>query len=367
MKYRETTNKINKKYIFNTSRIYFEICKIDTFSTKFVNIDANDYTRLEKAYTKNISIKVKCLDKESKQSIDVGIIDLTCFDINEAAVDNINMKEVLDAEGINTLNIYSVVIDNFNKDYYNYFGYTDERNIANITNISLNEGFKEKEIIRYILKNINKIVYHLLGLKISTILSLKKLNCLNYSEDIMDIYTNLGFLEVDNENNFVAKNIDINKTDKQRLIIDELPTTQVLITEFNKIIEDKKVLQDILNREKQNTRIIDDLNIFENREYVGNKLLEFIRGEGYTKSSFAKMLNIKKETLNKILNGSISDKNSYLQTLNKILKGIEVELEVILEYKNNYVEKTIPKNLSLNEEILEGILDLYEIYELSNK
>lgn len=109
---------------------------------------------------------------------------------------------------------------------------------------------------------------------------------------------------------------------------------------------------------------MDNLNIFKNREYIGNKLLEFIKGEGYTKSSFAKMLNIKKETLNKILDGSMSDKNSYLKTLNKILEGIEVELEVILEYKNNYVEKTIPKNLSSNEEVLEGILDLYEIYNI---
>lgn len=107
---------------------------------------------------------------------------------------------------------------------------------------------------------------------------------------------------------------------------------------------------------------MDNLNIFENRKYVGNKLLEFIKGEGYTKSSFAKMLNIKKETLNKILDGSMSDKNSYLKTLNKILKYIEVEFGVILEYKNNYTEKSIPKNLSPSEEVLEGILDLYEIY-----
>ena len=107
---------------------------------------------------------------------------------------------------------------------------------------------------------------------------------------------------------------------------------------------------------------MDNLNIFENRKYVGNKLLEFIKGEGYTKSSFAKMLNIKKETLNKILDGSMSDKNSYLKTLNKILKDIEVEFGVILEYKNNYTEKSIPKNLSPSEEVLEGILDLYEIY-----
>ena len=157
-----------------------------------------------------------------------------------------NIKEILDAEGIDTFNIYSAIINNFNKDYYDYFGYKDERNIANITNISLNTSFQNSETVYYILKNIHKIVYHLLGLKISTILSLKKLNCLNNKEDIMDLYTNLGFLEIDNESDFVAKNINTCEIISQDFHLETLPSNQVLISEFKNILANKKNLKDIL-------------------------------------------------------------------------------------------------------------------------
>lgn len=246
MKYRAITNNTNKFDTFNTSRIYFEIGNVDTFSTKFINIDAKDYTKLEKAYTKNISILIKYLDNESKENIKIGTLDLTCFDLYEALSDNVNIKEILDAEGIDTFNIYSAIINNFNKDYYDYFGYKDERNIANITNISLNTSFQNSETVYYILKNIHKIVYHLLGLKISTILSLKKLNCLNNKEDIMVLYTNLGFLEIDNESDFVAKNINTCEIISQDFHLETLLSNQVLISEFKNILANKKNLKDIL-------------------------------------------------------------------------------------------------------------------------
>lgn len=36
-----------------------------------------------------------------------------------------------------------------------------------------------------------------------------------------------------------------------------------------------------------------NLEIFSNRKFIGKQLTEFIKGEGYTKISFGKKINIK--------------------------------------------------------------------------
>lgn len=240
------TNVLDYNDKFNTSNIYFEINKVDTFSTKFINIDAIDYIKLEKAYTKNISINIKYLNSGKKQSTNIGNIELTCFDLNEALLDNADIEEVLEAEGKDTSNIYTVIISNFNKEYYDYFGYKDVRNIANITNINIKSEFQQ-EIFYYTVKNLHKIVYHLLGVKISTILTLKNFKTLENTEDLMNTYTNLGFLEVDNESDFIAKNLNTYELKSQNLNNKFLSYKEILISDFKNIIEDKELCKSILN------------------------------------------------------------------------------------------------------------------------
>lgn len=102
--------------------------------------------------------------------------------------------------------------------------------------------------------------------------------------------------------------------------------------------------------------------IFANKELIGAQLLEFIKGEGYTKASFSRMIDIKKDTLNELLSGKSISNEEYIKTLNKILNSINIELRDILAYKNINTNKISFEKISSNEEILENILDLYEIY-----
>ena len=51
--------------------------------------------------------------------------------------------------------------------------------------------------------------------------------------------------------------------------------------------------------------------LFEQRQLVANKIKECIREKGYTKVSFARMANISRPTLDRLLNGSIDNKSTF--------------------------------------------------------
>lgn len=241
----EYTLLIKRHNIFNNSRIYFELQNIDTHSTKFVNIDAYDYTKLEKAYIKNIAITIKYLNTNQESSI-IGNVSLTCFDLHEAISDKVDIEELLDAEGEDTYNIYSTILNNFNKEYYDYFGYSNERNIANITSINIKEEYSNINIYSYIIKNIAKVTYHLLGIKISTILIDKQVNRNINLEDSFNLLTKVGFLEIDNEYDFMAKNIDIHKQSSDSLNRDELNSKEELVYNFKELLSKRELVKDIL-------------------------------------------------------------------------------------------------------------------------
>lgn len=251
MLHKDILNFTNDCNNLNTSRIYFELDKSDSFSTKFININAIDYEKLEKTYIKNVSISIKYgYDKDNY--IQIGNLEATCFDFNEALSDKIDIENLLKSEGLDAYNIYSAIINNFNKDYYSFFGYKNERNILNITNIDIIDNFYNSEVIYHIIKNIHKVIYHLLGLKISTILCLNTFDSFNDKNSI-DIYTKLGFLEVDNNSNFLAKNIEHFKEFYQQDSNLNLCSKQTIINEFKKILSNRENVINILKTHPNNT------------------------------------------------------------------------------------------------------------------
>lgn len=95
------------------------------------------------------------------------------------------------------------------------------------------------------------------------------------------------------------------------------------------------------------------------RKKFGIQVLEIIKGEGYTKSSFARKLNITMDLLNKIINNDSNDEE-FIKCVNIILRELGVNIEYIMSYenRNNHIHEKYPKEY----EILYNILDLYEIY-----
>jgi len=74
--------------------------------------------------------------------------------------------------------------------------------------------------------------------------------------------------------------------------------------------------------------------LFEQRNLVALKLKDCIRDKGYTKVSFANMVNISRPTLDKLLNGSITNKTSFDNHLQKILKFLNIGVDELILYSN---------------------------------
>lgn len=116
--------------------------------------------------------------------------------------------------------------------------------------------------------------------------------------------------------------------------------------------------------------------MFLKRGDIGRQILQFIKGEGYTKSSFAKMIDLSRPTLNKIIEGDIPSETTFETHINKILQSLSITLDELINYKNPYEVDTITVAYSNNSpkdyvrsvsaintlDILDSVLDLYEIY-----
>lgn len=72
--------------------------------------------------------------------------------------------------------------------------------------------------------------------------------------------------------------------------------------------------------------------LFEHRSLVASKLKDCIRDMGYTKVSFAAKAGISRPTLDKLLNGSISNKSSFDRHLQKILQLLNLTVEELMLY-----------------------------------
>lgn len=118
--------------------------------------------------------------------------------------------------------------------------------------------------------------------------------------------------------------------------------------------------------------------IFTQRGEIGRKILQFIKGEGYTKSSFAKMIDVSRPTLNQIIEGKTPSETTFNTQINKILNAIGMDLDDLINYENKNnnntdIMKVAYSNNSPNDHsmsksavdtlnILDNVLDLYEIY-----
>lgn len=115
-------------------------------------------------------------------------------------------------------------------------------------------------------------------------------------------------------------------------------------------------------------------NLFEERNLVAAKLKEYLRTCGYTKVSFAKMTNISRPTLDKLLNGDIDNKNSFDKHMQKILATLNISVDELLLYTASphsvdaVYSQNAPDDYSMNSkakkqyELLMDLLGLCEIY-----
>lgn len=70
---------------------------------------------------------------------------------------------------------------------------------------------------------------------------------------------------------------------------------------------------------------------FAMRKLIGTKLKDYIRSNGFSKVSFCMKAEISRTTLDKILNGEIDNKSTFNKDLNKILTGLNMDLDTLME------------------------------------
>lgn len=116
--------------------------------------------------------------------------------------------------------------------------------------------------------------------------------------------------------------------------------------------------------------------LFEQRNIVALKLKDCIRDKGYTKVSFASKAGISRPTLDKLLNGSITNKSTFNRHLQKILKLLDMSADDLLFYHSMPVKsaaatvfsRNAPLKHEMNEtakkeySLLLDIIDLCAIY-----
>lgn len=82
--------------------------------------------------------------------------------------------------------------------------------------------------------------------------------------------------------------------------------------------------------------------LFESRKKVGENILSLIKDNGYTKSAFARISDISRPTLDKLISGEIDNKATYTTHIQKILESQKVSETELLEYKTKYDSDTMP-------------------------
>jgi len=111
-------------------------------------------------------------------------------------------------------------------------------------------------------------------------------------------------------------------------------------------------------------------NLFNQRTLVATNLKKYIRDKGYTKVSFAKMADISRPTLDKLLSGNIDSKSTFDKHLQKILRVLGLTVDELLLFKSSpkvtdaVYSQNAPTNYQMNEKakkqykLLMDILDL---------
>jgi predicted transcriptional regulator len=105
-------------------------------------------------------------------------------------------------------------------------------------------------------------------------------------------------------------------------------------------------------------------------------LLKLINYKGYTKSSFSKIVDISRPTLDKIIGGEIDNSTTFKTHVEKILNAFNINLVQLInfEYEENKNDKRIvasnnaPEGYQMSKtaknifEIIDNLVDICEIY-----
>ncbi|MDH7565934.1 MAG: helix-turn-helix transcriptional regulator [Clostridiales bacterium] len=117
--------------------------------------------------------------------------------------------------------------------------------------------------------------------------------------------------------------------------------------------------------------------LFENRKLIGKNILNIIKDNGYTKSSFSRLTNISRPTLDKLIKGEVDSLATFKTHIQKILDSQNIDEEQLLNYvpKHNAKKELVfalsdnaPENHALNLKaqemfgILEDIVHMCELY-----
>lgn len=116
--------------------------------------------------------------------------------------------------------------------------------------------------------------------------------------------------------------------------------------------------------------------IYDNRYKIGNNLLQFIKDNGYTKSSFSKLTGLSRPTIDKLIKGEIDNNTNLKKHVDKIITTFNIKLEELIDYKyaesdNNrevVASNNAPEEYELSDKdkrmfgFLDDIIDLYEVY-----
>ena len=88
--------------------------------------------------------------------------------------------------------------------------------------------------------------------------------------------------------------------------------------------------------------------LFEKRTIVGDNLLNIIRDNGYTKSSFAKAIDITRPTLDRLIAGEIESLTKYRQYIEKITYTQGMTEDQLLNYVPQYNANNEPGRMASN-------------------
>ncbi|QXE19317.1 helix-turn-helix transcriptional regulator [Clostridium sp. 001] len=116
--------------------------------------------------------------------------------------------------------------------------------------------------------------------------------------------------------------------------------------------------------------------IYDNRYKIGANLLQFIKDNGYTKSSFSKLTGLSRPTIDKLIKGEIDNNTNLKKHVDKIITTFNIKLEELIDYKHVESENNLkvvasnnaPEEYELNDKakrmfgFLDDIIDLYEVY-----
>jgi transcriptional regulator with XRE-family HTH domain len=117
--------------------------------------------------------------------------------------------------------------------------------------------------------------------------------------------------------------------------------------------------------------------LFENRKLIGENILNIIKDNGYTKSSFARLTKISRPTLDKLIKGEVDSLATFKTHVQKILESQNIDEEQLMNYIPRYNTKkelvfalsdNAPDNHALNSNaqemfgILDDIVHMYELY-----